>query len=68
MGVENDISEDGLSALRKTGRSPYVTGWPDDELAMWVSFHRDEVKSVLCSQPENHKASFCEPDVMDLGI
>ena len=65
MGIRADVSESVVVRVRKSDPCSYVAGWPNDDFARWVAFHRDEVMSVLCRQPEYQAAAFCEPDDID---
>ncbi|MBM4328998.1 MAG: hypothetical protein FJ118_17765 [Deltaproteobacteria bacterium] len=50
---EMDVFTSGIDMCRS------VQGWPEDELAHWLSSHREDTRRILCGSDEYKGASFC---------
>jgi hypothetical protein len=50
---EMDVFTSGIDVCRS------VQGWPEDDLAHWVSTHREDTRRIICDSDEYKRSDFC---------
>jgi hypothetical protein len=64
--VDDDIIGDLLVPETVEPACPSIAGWQEDDFAIWVSAHPDEVKAAVCDQADMFDdVGFCEITEID---
>jgi hypothetical protein len=56
---ERSVGDKLMPHMEQGANCPYVAGWPEDDMAKWVSSHRGEVKDLICHSSEGKDVGFC---------